>query len=98
MSLFHLCLVVLGSLSLAILISLREPATGQHKSGVVQSYLTNPDMLRVLIEKQKKRAKRMCLPFVSSNYYSIVKAVAKKYPTDLPFSLYQLPILTQLIA
>ena len=57
MSLFHLCLLVLASLSLAILISLREPAGGteQHKSEVVQSYLSNPEMLRVLIEKQKNR-------------------------------------------
>ena len=50
-----MCLLVLASLSLAILISLREPGTEQHNSEVVQSYLSNPEMLRILIEKQKNR-------------------------------------------
>ena len=52
---FNFCLIVLGTLSLAILISLKESGTPKQDSEFVQKYLSNPEVLKMLIEKKKNR-------------------------------------------
>ena len=52
---FRFCMAVLGTLSLAILLSLREPNMVYHQPLLVQKYLNSPEILSLLVEKHRNR-------------------------------------------